>query len=133
MVESVAGFGLERRRSLGEHPPAMTLERFGQAGLARFAHRPNGREDPASRRVELLVGDAARAQVEFLRPVAGEARVRVAIDESGDRRAPATVQLFDVVVETTQFSHGADARHPTVLAENVSVIDDRQLSELDAG
>ena len=58
--------------------------------------RPDCREDPAARRVQLLVAGAAGAQVELRDAVAAERRVRVAVDEAGHRTATGTVELVDV-------------------------------------
>ncbi len=48
------------------------------------AGRLDGREDAAARGVQLLVGRAARAAVVLVDAVAGEACVRVAVDEPRD-------------------------------------------------
>ncbi len=67
-----------------------------EPGSARGLDR---REDAAAGRVDLLVGGAARAPVELVDPVAGEARVRVAVDEPGDRDHPLRVDDHRVVAQ----------------------------------
>ena len=93
------GLRLERRRPRPEHPADMTLERGRELVPGRRASRTNRREDPAAARVELLVRRSRAPERELLDAVAGEARVRVAVDEPGDRRQSAPVDLLDVAGE----------------------------------
>ena len=95
-------------------------------GGSRRAHR---REDAAAAGVQLLVRRPGGAQRELLDAVAGEARVRVAVDEARDRREPATVDLLDVVIEARQVAHRSRRRDATVLAQHVRVSDDVDLAQ----
>ncbi len=96
MVEAVAGFRLERRRPGAEHPGDVALERHAQPLVAGLARRADRREDPAAGRVELLVRRPAGAERELLHAIAGEARMRVAVDEPGDGGHSAPVELLDL-------------------------------------
>ncbi len=73
--------------------------------------------------MELLVARARGSQCELLDAVAGEARVRVAVDESRDRGQPAPVDLLDVAGERSQLAHLADRDDASVLAEDVGALD----------
>ncbi len=73
--------------------------------------------------MELLVARARRAEGELLHPVAREAGVRVAVDEAGDRRETASVELLDVAFERPELPHLPDGAHAAVLAEDVAVLD----------
>ena len=55
--------------------------------------------------MKLFVGRPARAEIEFVHPVSGEARMRMAVDESGDRAEAATVELVDVIAELRHLGH----------------------------
>ena len=123
-VEAVAGLRLEGRRPRGEHPRAVQRERVCEALLTRRTRRPDRGQDPASGRMQLLVGGAARTKLELLGPGAREDRVRVAVDEPGDGSAAAPVQLLDVAVERIEVAHAADSGDPPVLAEDERVLDD---------
>ncbi len=59
-----------------------------------------------------------------MRAIAGERRVRVAVDEPGDRREPSAVDLLDVAVERRQVAHAADLLEETVTHQDVRVLDD---------
>ena len=73
--------------------------------------------------MQLLVARTRGAQRELLDAVAREARVRVAVDEAGDRTVPASVELDDVAVERGQILHSTDGRDQAVLAEHVGVVE----------
>jgi hypothetical protein len=107
----------------------VTPERRTKLGLGCLSCCPDGREDSAARGVELLVRGAGRALGELLDPVTREARVRVAIDESGDRAQPTAVQLDDVAAERAEILHAADTGNATLLAEDVRIFDDLDLPE----
>src|SRR5262249_6905263 len=123
-VESVARLGLERRRAVTEHRVPVSRRGGGQLGLARRPRRADRREDAAARRMELLVGRAARAQRELLDAVTGERSMRVAVDEPGDRALTAAVDLLDVTVQAREVAHAADARDRLAVDEDVRVVDD---------
>ena len=101
-------------------------ELFG-AGCTR---RADGGHDSASRRVQLLVGRAGRAERELLHAVAGKAGVRVAVDEPGDRAEPAPVDLVHLAVELRKVAHAADGLDRSAGAEDVRVFDHVDLGEL---
>ena len=73
--------------------------------------------------MQLLVARTGGAQRELLDAVAREARVRVAVDEAGDRAVAAPVELDDVAVERGQIPHPPDRRDHAVLAEHVRVVE----------
>ncbi len=85
--------------------------------------RANGGEDPAARRVELLVARTRCPQRELLDAVAREARVGMAVDEARDRAEPAAVELLDLVVEWGEVAHPADGLDPSVRAQHVGGLD----------
>ena len=96
----------------------------------RRPRRAHGRENAAAGRVELLVARAARAQRELVDAVAGEAGVRVAVDEPRDGAEPAAVDLLDLAVEPRpQLAHRTDGGDSPVLAEDVRVLDDLDPAE----
>ena len=122
-VEAVARLPLEGRRAGAQHPAAVALDRLARARFSGRPGRPDGREDAAARRVQLLVARAARAQRELLDAVAAEGRVRVAVDEARDRAEPAAVELLDVAVERRQLAHRAHRLDRPAVAEDVRVLD----------
>src|SRR5438128_841650 len=83
LVEAVAGLRLERRRPRPQHPLAVSAHRRAEAVLAGFSGRPEGGEDPAAGRMQLLVARAPGAERELVDAVAREAGMRVAVDEAG--------------------------------------------------
>src|SRR5919201_5785718 len=102
----------------------MTLDRTPELVLACGARRADRGHDPTARGVQVLVARAARAQRELLDPIAAEARVRVAVDQSRHRAETAAVELLDVVVERVEVSHATDAGDDALLAEDVRVLED---------
>ena len=84
----------------------------------------NGREDPAARGVQLLVARPARPQGKLLDTVAGKRRMCVAVDEAGHRATAATVDLLDIAAERVEISHASDLGDPTVIDDDVRVLDD---------
>ncbi len=129
VVEPVARLRLERRRALAEHPAAVAGDGLTQSALAGGAGGRHRREDPASRCVQLLVRRARGAKRELLDPVARKARVRVAIDEAGDRAASPPVDFDDVAVDRLEIAHASDRHDLRALAEDERVLDDRDLAE----
>ena len=128
-VEPVARLRLERRRALAQHPAAVAGDGLTQAALAGGARGRHRREDPASCRVQLLVRRAGGTERELLDPVAGKARVRVAVDEARDRAAPPPVDLLHVAVDRLEVAHAPDRHDLRPLAEDERVLDDRDLAE----
>ena len=122
-VEAVARLRLERRRAVAEHPAAMALDRLPQAVLPGGPRRPDGREDAAAACVELLVAGARGAERELLDAVAAEGRVRVTVDEAGDRAAAGPVELDDLAVERGQVAHPPDGLDRVAAAEDVRVLE----------
>ena len=98
---------------------------------ARRRARPSSPAARVARTVERIPPPAAwsssyvapRRAGRTPRPVAGEAGVRVAVDEPRDRAVPAAVELLDVAVERRQVTHAAHGCDPAVLAEHVRVLD----------
>src|SRR5690349_2663297 len=133
MVEAVAGLGLERRRAGAAHPAPVAAHGIGEPGLARCAGRLDGREDAAACSVQLLVARSAGAQVELGYAIAAEARVCVAVHEPRDRTEAATVELLDsgcVAAEPrVEAAHRPGRDDPSVLAQDISIVDDLQVAE----
>jgi hypothetical protein len=131
-VEAVPGLRLERRRARPEHPLDVAPERLRKPVLAGRARRAHGRENPAARRVQLLVRRARRAQRELLDPVAGEAGMRVAVDEAGDGGEPCPVELIDVVGESREPPHLPHLDDARALAEHVCALEHVERGEVGA-
>ena len=100
-----------------------------QAVLARGARRAHRREDAAALRVELLVARARRAERELLDTVAAERRVRVAVDEPGNRAQTASVELAYVAVERRQVAHATNSLDRVAGAEYVRVLEHVDVAE----
>jgi hypothetical protein len=81
--------------------------------------------------VELLVGGAPGPQLELGDAVAREARVRMAVDEPRHRCPPLPVKLDDIGRQLcrAQLRHAPDGTDVPLLAEDVGVLDDPQLTE----
>ncbi len=79
---AVAGLDLGAGGAVLEHPAEVGLQPLGELVLVDLAGGPDRREDAAARGLQLLVGRAAGAQLELRGPVAGEARVGVAVDQT---------------------------------------------------
>src|SRR5439155_134330 len=121
-VEAVARLALPRRRPGLQHPAPVTSNRLGEDGLFCRARRANGREDAASRGVELLVPGAAGAERELLDAVASERGVRVTVDEPGDGAEAPTVELLDLAVESRKVAHAPHGLDQAVDAEHECVL-----------
>ena len=110
------------------HPRPMADSRSSQRLLSRRPCCTDCREDAASRCVELLVRGTTGAQRELVDAVAAEARVRVAVDEAGDGREPAAVDLLEIGVsgrarDGGQIAHCSDRLDLPVSAEDERVLD----------
>ena len=79
--------------------------------------------------MDLLVARAGGPKRELVDPVAGEARMRVAVDEAGDDAAAPRVEFDDVAVERPEITHPSDGDDLPVLAENERVPDDVDAAE----
>ena len=101
----------------------MPLDGLAQAVLAGGARRADGREDPATERVQLLVARTAGAERELVDAVAAERRMRVAVDEPRDRTEPAPVHLDDVAAKSGQVAHAAHRLDRLATAEDVRVLE----------
>ena len=86
-------------------------------------------EDAAAGRVQLLVRRSRGAQRELLDAVARKARVRVAVDEAGDRAAPLRVELLDVAVERAELAHAPHLHDLRSLQQDVCILEDRHLPQ----
>ena len=127
VVEAVPALALEGGGPVGQHRVSMTRDDRLEGVEAGGPRRTGRRQDPAARGEELLVRRTGAPQRELVRAVAGERRVRVAVDEPGDRREPSTVDLLDVAVEPRQVAHAADLLEETVTHQDVRVLDDVDL------
>ena len=112
-------------------PSASSAIEAGQARaheivLARRARRLHGRDDAAARARDLLVGGAGKAQLEFVRPVAGIDEVGVAIDQAG--RDPAAVQgdAIGRIPTGRQFRHRTGECNAAVRSRDCAALDDAQ-------
>src|SRR5581483_4714111 len=95
-------------------------------GSARGADRG---EDPTAGGVQLLVARPRRAPRELVDPVAGEAGVRMAVDEPRDGGSTPAVELDDLVAERPEVSHPADGCDGVAVAEEVGILDDLDLGQ----
>ncbi len=82
--------------------------------------------------MQFLVGRARGAQRELLDAVAGEARVRVAVDEPGDGGEPVPVELLDLDAERRETPHLADLDDARPRAEHVRALEHVDEAELGA-
>ena len=78
--------------------------------------------------MELLVGRAGGPQLELVDTVAGEAGVRVAVDQPWNGAETATVELLELRVGSsepcTKLAHRTERGDSPVLAQDVRVADD---------
>ena len=129
-VEAVTALPLERRRPVREHrvampgddrrralPPRPRGSRGSSTGSRRLAARSSSYVAPAGAKRE-LVGT-----------VAGEGRVRVAVDEARDRREAAAVELLHLLAKRLQVAHPADGLDRAVADQDVGVLDDLDSAE----
>jgi hypothetical protein len=79
--------------------------------------------------MELLVGRSGGAHCEFVDAVARETGVGVAVDETRDRCETTGVELLDLAVERAEVAHPPGRRDSPVLAEDVPVLEDVNLTE----
>ncbi len=79
--------------------------------------------------VQLLVARARGAERELLDAVAAERRMRMAVDEAGDRAEPAPVELDDVAVDRPEIRHAPDVDDPVVGAQDERVVDPVDVGE----
>ena len=128
-VEAVARLPLEGRRPGVQHPTTVALDCPAQSFLPRLPRRLHRREDPAAGGVELLVARAACAKRKLLDAVAAERRMRVAVDETGDRAKPAGVDVLDLAVDQPELAHGTDGLDRGSVAEHVAVLDQVELRQ----
>ena len=131
-VETVARLGLERRRAGVEHPVAMPANGFAEPVLAGVPRRLDRGQDASARGVQLLVARSARAQLELTGAIAGEARVRVAVDEPGERAQAPPVELLHVACERAEVGHPPHVGDAAVLAQDIRVLDDVDPPEVGA-
>ncbi len=111
----------------------MPANRIGQARFARRPGRLHGRENAPAGRMQLLIGDAGRAQLELVDAVAGETGVRVAVDQPRYGAETATVELLELPVGFSKCrikpAHRAEGGDSPVLAEDVRVAHDLDCPE----
>ena len=111
----------------------MAANRIGQARFARRPGRLHGRENAPAGGVELLVGGAGRAQLELVDAVAGEAGVRVTVDQPRYGAETAAVNLLELPVgfpkAHTKLAHRTEGGDSPVLAEDVRVAHDLDIRE----
>ena len=63
--------------------------------------------------------------------IAGEARVRVAVDEARERAEPAPVELLDVSAQGAELAHPPHLGDVAVFAQHVAALDDVDTPEID--
>ena len=107
----------------------MAEDRLAETVLPGLASRSDGREDASARRVQLLIARSGCAQGELAGPIACKTRVRVAVDEAGNRAEATPVELGDVAGERTEVAHPPGRRNHTVLAEQEGVFPHVDLAE----
>ena len=110
----------------------MPPHRLAKPVLAGRSSRLDGRQDSAARRMQLLVARSARAQLELDGTVARETRVRMAVDEPGERAQPPPVELLDVPFEHTEVGHPPHFGDAALLAEDERAFEDVDPSEIGA-
>src|SRR5439155_10654933 len=128
-VEPVARLGLEGRRARAEHPATVTAHGPGERFLPGRPRRTDGREDAATGSMQLLVTRSAGSQGELRDPVAAEAGMRMAVDETGDRAEATSVELFDILVEWPEVAHPADRSYEPVATEEICILDQLDVRE----
>src|SRR5262249_4941442 len=102
----------------------MPLDGRAQVAGAARASGADGREEPAARRVQLLVARTAPPRRDLPDPVAEEARVGVAVDEPRDRAETAAVELLHLAeLEARELPHRSDRRDLALFAEDEGVLD----------
>ena len=107
----------------------MAFDDRAQAVLAFRPRRADGGEDAAASCVQLLVARARRAERELVDAIAAERRMRVTVDEAGNRTQAASVELMHVAVECRQVAHAADGLDRVAGAEDVRVLDQLDVAE----
>src|SRR5439155_3267170 len=122
-IEAVARLALPRRRAVAEHPRGVRLDGVMQRTLTRRTRGTHRGQNAAAGLVELLVPRTACAQRELLDAVAGERRMRVAVDEAWERAETAAVELVDLALETRQVGHRPRRRDASVHAEHERSLD----------
>jgi hypothetical protein len=122
-IEAIAGLDLDGGDALGEQRVEPGEALCDERVLARGARRLHGGDDPAAGTRDLRVGGAGKAQLEFVRAVAGVDEVRVAIDQAG--RDPASLEPHALrrVPAGRQVAHGADERDPAVFRRDRAALD----------
>ena len=110
----------------------MPPHRLAEPVLAGRSSRLDGRQDSAAGRMELLVARSARAQLELNGAVARETRMRMAVDETGERTQPPPVELLDVSVEHTEVGHLPHFGDAALLAEDERAFEDVDPPEIGA-
>jgi hypothetical protein len=104
----------------------------GEPVLARRAGRLDGREDPTTRGVQLLVARAGRAKLELCDAIAPETCVRVTVDEPRHRAETAAIELLDPGViaaeRLTEPAHRPGSGDPPVLTQDVRIGENVDLS-----
>ena len=79
--------------------------------------------------MQLLVARATRTERELVDAVAAESRVRMAVDETGDRAPPAAVELDDIALEPREVAHPPHRFDRVAGAEHVRVLEDLDRAE----
>ncbi len=110
----------------------MAFHGCAQAVLPGGTRGAHGREDPAAASVQLLVARPCSAERELLDSVAAERRMRVTVDEAGDRAAAGRVELVHLAVERRQVAHPSHRLDRLAPAEDVGVLDHLDLAERSA-
>jgi hypothetical protein len=129
VIEAVTTLALERRRAVGDHRLPVSLDDLVEGVRAGRAGRPGRGQDPASRGQKLLVRRSRGAEGELVRTVAGERRVRVAVDEPGDGTEPVPVDLVHVAIDRREAGHRTDCLDEPVAYEDERVLDHLDLAE----
>ena len=131
-VEPVTGLRLEGRRPGAQHPAAVLPHPLGECLPARRTGGGNRCHDAAARSVQVLVRRSGGAQGELVDAIAGEASVRVAVHEPGDRTAATPVKLLDVAFDGPEVAHAPNRLDRVAVTEDVRVVEHVGRSELGA-
>ena len=124
-IQSVAGFDFQRGHAVGKQRPCTRHRLREQLLLAGRAGRVDAGDDAATGARDLLVTGAVEAQVEFVRTIAAEHQMGMAVDQP--RRDQRTVERFDRVGQRIrsirQRIHATDPGDAAVMQRDRAMLD----------
>lgn len=129
-IEAVTALPLERRRAVRDHGVAMPCDERIERHLSRGTRGSRRREDASAGREKLVVRGASGAQRELVDAVAGKRRVRVAVDETGDRTEATAVEFFPRTGQRTEGGHRPHGHDAIAVKEDIRILDDLDAAEV---